>query len=122
MATTTTRCRRITRRYAIPPGSAARVEFDYPGPNGRHCSQPLLDLSVSGLSFACADELPGIDSGTTLSPAVVHVGDCDVHGELLVMHVTDGARTIVGALFYPAHDIDLVKWKGVLAGVQALQP
>jgi len=119
---TVSQCRRVTRRYALSKSHNARLEFDYPGPGGKHYDLPLIDISVSGLSFRCGDELPGLDSGTTLSPAVIRLGKCDIHGDLLVMHVTSGqsVETTCGALFYPAKDADLMKLKSAIAGIEAV--
>jgi hypothetical protein len=119
---TVSQSRRVARRYAVSKSHNARLEFDYPGPGGKHYDLPLIDISVSGLSFRCGDELPGMDSGTTLSPVVIRLGKCDIHGDLLVMHVTSGrsAEATCGALFYPAKDADLMKLKSAIAGIEAV--
>jgi hypothetical protein len=119
---TVSQTRRVTRRYAVSKSHHARLEFDYPGPGGKNFDFALIDISVSGLSFHCGDELPGLDSGTTLSPVVIRLGKCDIHGDLLVMHVTQGppGETICGALFYPAKDADLLKLKSAIAGIEAV--
>jgi len=117
------RCRRLVRRHPIPEGAAATVEFVHPGPNGPRHGRSLVDVSVSGLSFDAGPELAGIGSGTTIPGAVVRFGGCEMRGELLVMHETacTPERRTIGALFYPAQDVDLVKWKSVVAGVEAVQ-
>jgi len=119
---TVSQTRRVARRYAISKSHQARLEFDYPGPGGKHYDLALTDLSVSGLSFRCGEELPGLDSGTTLSPVIIRLGKCDIHGDLLVMHVTSGppSETTCGALFYPAKDADLLKLKSAIAGIEAV--
>jgi len=119
---TVSQTRRIARRYAVSKSHHARLEFDYPGPGGKRFDLPLIDLSVSGLSFNCSDELPGLESGTTLSPVVIRLGKCDIHGDLLVMHVTSdpSPETVCGALFYPAKDADLLKLKSAIAGIEAV--
>ncbi len=118
-----TRCRRLVRRHPIPEGAAAAVEFAHPGPNGPRYGLQLVDVSVSGLSFDVGQEFPGIGSGTTIPGAVVRFGGCEMRGELLVMHVTSRTpeRRTIGALFYPAQDVDLVKWKSVVAAIEAVQ-
>ena len=120
---TTTRCRRATRRYSIPENGTAQVEFDHPAPHGCHYSFPVIDISVSGLSFACSEEISGLESGENLPAVTVRIGGCEMHGEILVMHMTSRSSTsrVVGALFYPAQDADLVKWKSLLAGIEVLQ-
>ena len=119
---TVSQTRRVARRHAVSKSHHARLEFDYPGPGGKHFDLTLTDLSVSGLSFRCGGELPGLDSGTTLSPVVIRLGKCDIHGDLLVMHVTSGppSETTCGALFYPAKDADLLKLKSAIAGIEAV--
>ena len=119
---TVSQTRRVARRYAISKSHQARLEFSYPGPGGKHYDLALIDLSVSGLSFRCGEELPGLDSGTTLSPVIIRLGKCDIHGDLLVMHVTSGppSETTCGALFYPAQDADLLKLKSAIAGIEAV--
>ena len=83
---------------------------------------PLTDISVSGLSFRLTDELPEMEGGTTLSSAVIRLGRCEIHGDLLVMHVTGvgSDETVAGALFYPAKDADLLKLKSAIAGIEAV--
>ncbi len=119
---TTTYSRRLARRYAISKAEQAQVEFEYPGPGGRRCNFPLIDISVSGLSFTFRDELPDLDSGTNVSSVVVRLGKCDIHGDLLVMHVTaqSPTETTCGALFYPSKDADLLKLKSAIAGIEAV--
>jgi len=119
---TVTKSRRVTRRYAITKSDEACIEFDYPGPGGKRCSLPLIDISVSGLSFKIDDELLNIDSGTNLSPVVIRLGKCEIHGDLLVMHASPNSpnETVCGALFYPAKDADLLKLKSAIAGIEAV--
>jgi len=120
---TQTRCRRLVRRYTISEGAAATVEFTYPGPNGPRHALSLVDVSTSGLSFVAGRELAGVGSGTTIPEVVVRFGGCEMRGEMLVMHVTPRTpeKRTIGALFYPAQDTDLVKWKSAVAGIEAVQ-
>jgi hypothetical protein len=122
LMTTTTACRRKARRHRLS-STEASVEFDYPNPGGHPCRLPLVDVSISGLSFAGTDELFGIEAGTDLSDVTIRVGSCEMRGDLLVMHATpEGVPDAVyGALFYPASDTDLVKMKSVLAGIEAVE-
>ena len=119
---TVSQTRRVARRYAILKSHHARLEFDYPGPGGKRYDLPLIDISVSGLSFNCGDDLPLLESGTTLSPIIIRLGKCDIHGDLLVMHATSDppGETTCGALFYPAKDADLLKLKSAIAGIEAV--
>jgi hypothetical protein len=119
---TQTRCRRLVRRFAIPEGAEATVEFHYPGPNGPRHALSIVDISVSGLSFLAGRELAAVDSGSTIPEVVVRFAGCEVHGEMLVMHVTPRTpeKRTIGALLYPAQDVDLVKWNSVVAGIEAV--
>ncbi len=115
---TTTASRRRDRRYALGKGGRVHgVEFVHPSPHGQLWCLSLLDISVSGLSFVLDDEISGIDEGTTISDVAVRVGDVEVCGELLIMHVSTAEnRRVCGALFYPATDADLKTVHDVLAG------
>jgi hypothetical protein len=121
MSSTAT-CRRTQRRHATKGTEGAVVEMTYPQPTGPSHEFPLVDISISGLSFIFEDELPGIDSGDALSDVVVRLADCDIRGELVVMHVTAHSETrrVCGALFYAASDTDLLKWRSAIAGMQAV--
>ena len=114
-------CRRTQRRHPIAPGAETRVDLECPP--GRPWSLSVVDLSVSGISFAFEEDAPQIDNGTNLPNAVIRIGSCEMRGDLLVMHVTpSSSRTICGALFYPASDDDLIKLKSMIAGIEAVQP
>jgi len=114
-------CRRTQRRHPVAPGADTRVEFEYPP--GREWNEPLVDISVSGISFALDEVAPHLDCGTNVPRVRIAVGSCVMNGDLLVMHVTaTGGRAVCGALFYPATDDDLVKLKSVIAGIEAVRP
>jgi len=121
MATKTATRRRI-RRHSVSNATGAFVDLEYASAKGLSCSLPLIDISMSGISFTFEDELPGIEDGVTLSGAVIRLGDCEIRGDLTVMHLTPhtGTTTLCGALFYPASDTDLVKVKSIIAGIEAL--
>ena len=114
--------RRSQTRHSVSPENVARIEFDYPTPNGKQYQVPLVNISASGLSFMIdpGDELAGLEEGAGLPDAVIRLGDCEISGEMLVMHMTAGpdSRYVCGALFYPATDTDLVKLKSVIAGME----
>lgn len=108
------------RRFALLQSRNARVQFAYPANCERRRDQPLLDISVSGLSFGLEHELPLLARGAVIHGAVVCVGECAMTGKLLVKHVTRSARQFVcGAVFYPASEIESVKLNGVIAGISA---
>ena len=120
MASTTT-CRRRHRRHRIAPEAGARVELVFPQPNGAPMSLPLLDISAGGLSFAFDNGLEELDCGDSLSRVTLCIGDdCRIRGELMIMHVTV-ERGVCGALFFPATDEELIKYRTVIAGIEAVQ-
>ncbi|MCP3980580.1 MAG: hypothetical protein GY716_14855 [bacterium] len=116
-----TKCRRRTRRLAISKADGAWLSFESPGGGDPYARFPVVDLSVSGLSFRAGEDCPGIESGGPINGVVLEVGDCKMSGDLLIMHVTPlaGAELHCGALFYPAADADLIKLKSILAGIEA---
>lgn len=119
---TITKNRRSHTRHPVSPEEVARVGFDYPTPNGKQYEVPLVNISASGLSFLIdpGDELAGLEEGAGLPDAVIRLGECEIRGEMLIMHMTAGpdSRYVCGALFYPATDTDLVKLKSAIAGME----
>ena len=115
--------RRKIRRYRVDSARVANVEFCYPGPNGRSFVLPLVDLSITGFSFKLEEPLSGLENGSTIEAVVVRVGDCEIKGDLLVMHLTDEheGEACCGAFFYPENEPELVKLKCVVAGIEVLQ-
>lgn len=118
---TITGCRRKQRRRTTSGSGNAWVEITCPQPEGRLHTLPLLDVSVSGLSFMFEEPLPGLESGASLNNVLVRLGDCEIRGELVVMHLTPQGpgRWACGALFYAASDTDLLKWRAAIAGMEA---
>jgi hypothetical protein len=115
--------RRRHARHTVAPESGATVEVELPPRAGRRATFPLVDVSHSGVSFRCdGPALHCLDTGTRLGGAVVRIGECVLHGDLVVMHLTpEGlAGALCGALFYPESDAELVKLKSVIAGMEAL--
>jgi len=121
-AMSTTRCRRISRRFAIAEGADASIEFVWPD-GGRTVRARLLDISVSGLSFTMPEGTPRLPSGAMVHKVGVQLGRCRFGGDLLIMHVTQQqAGAVCGALFYPATDDDLDRLKSAIAGIEAVLP
>ena len=123
--TVRTASRRRQRRYTIRRDKSACVEFEYPSPNGRPYRLPLLNISISGISFALedSDELALFDSGATIPEVTVRIGECLIRGDLVLMHLTPDERShgMCGALFYPGSDTGLIKLRSVIAGMEALE-
>ncbi len=109
--------RRRHNRHPLPPSAEARVEFGYPSPDGHPCTMRVRDLSASGLSMVLAHELPGLEPGSRLDGATVHIGARSFRADLLVMHVTPAPQegAICGALLFPVEDDDLLVLREVVA-------
>ncbi|HXV76008.1 MAG TPA: PilZ domain-containing protein [Candidatus Polarisedimenticolaceae bacterium] len=118
--TTDTRFRQRDKRYPVLRPAAAFIEFHF---GRRPWKLPLLDLSVGGLSFRTTDEAPGVAAGARLE-SVLHVGDCQMRGVVIVRHATEQTDTTVhyGGVFYPAEEGDLLKLNGVLGGIDTISP
>jgi hypothetical protein len=119
-----TATRRKQRRYSIERDRNAIVAFEYPCPSGRPYRLPLLNVSKAGLSFALddRDELTTLDPGTRIEDVVVRIGDCEIDGEMVLMHLTpdDQSKALCGALFFPSSDDDLIKLRSLVAGMEAV--
>ena len=120
---TTTACRRKQRRHITLGTDQASVEVAWPQPSGQRHRLTLMDVSISGLSFTFEEELQGIESGACLPETVIRLGETEIHGELVVIHVTQQTenRQVCGALFYAATDNDLVKWRAALSGIESVR-
>ena len=116
----TTKCRRQAERRSLAPDSPGVIEFGYPTPRDHPCSMSLRDMSSAGVSFVLAHELPGLEVGRTLRRVTLHVNGEEIHGDLVVMHLTpgDSAGSVCGGLFDPARDSDIIGLKKVLAELQ----
>ena len=121
--TIATTCRRKQRRHATLGANQISIELTWPQSSEKRHQFSLADVSISGLSFAFEAELHVIQSGPSISDAVMRLGDCEIRGDLVVMHVTPQSenRTVCGALFYAATDEDLVKWRAAMAGIEAVR-
>jgi len=118
-----TASRRRQIRYDVSQSESAAIEFSFPRPGTEPLSFSLVDVGVSGLRFAFGEELESLEIGSTIDQVTIRVGHCTIRGELVVMHLTPVSASIVhcGALFYPASDEELIKLKGVTAGLSAAQ-
>ncbi len=98
---------RDARRYRVPPGIGAWLEFEYPAASGDRSRFRIHDLSWGGIAF----DLPAdfdLAPGTSVSRAVVGIGRARVEGALEVLHVTPDVRlgTLCGGRFRPATGLD----------------
>jgi hypothetical protein len=112
--------RRKNRRYQLSPNLEPTIEFNHPGPNGSLFKMPVVDLSNAGFAFRINDDLTGLEVGSNVDGAVLHMGDIRIEGDLVVMRVDSGLPTC-GALFYPSSDEDLLKLRSLITGIRAGQ-
>ena len=112
--------RQRDRRFPLFRPQKALVEFDF---DGRAWRLPLVDVSVTGLSFVTDEEVPGLRIGVRIESAVLRVADCEIRGNVAIRHVTPHPdwTTLYGGIFYPAEESDLNRLSGLLAGIEALQ-
>ena len=113
--------RQRDRRFPLFRPQKASVEFDF---GGRSWRLPLVDVSVTGLSFVTVEKVPGLGNGVRIENAVMRVAECEIRGNVAIRHVTPHAdwTTLYGGIFYPAEESDLLRLSGLLAGIEALQP
>ena len=83
---------------------------------------PLRDLSAAGVSFELDRDLPGLDAGDLLRSMKLRIGQRQIRGELLVMHLTPGWQkgAVCGGLLYPRDDEDIVELQQLLNEVETL--
>jgi len=120
--TTRIKCRRGQRRHSAAGSDRAWVEFRSPQAPDAPQRLPLVDISVSGFSFSLEEGSPRLGNGLEIAGVRIHLGGCEIRGDMVVMHVTprgDG-RVVCGALFYAAGDEDLLKLRSAVAGMEAL--
>ena len=112
--------RQRDRRFPLFRPQKASIEFEL---GGRTWRLPLVDVSVTGLSFVTVEEVPGLNIGSRIESAVVRVADCEIRGNVALRHVTPHPdwTTLYGGIFYPAEESDLHRLSGLLAGIEALQ-
>jgi hypothetical protein len=118
-ANTSTACRRKVRRHRLTAESRSRIDFTHPAPNGCDLALSLLDVSSAGFSFALEQHLPDLESGANVDCVVLHVGDCEIRGDIMIIHVNQ-ERGVCGALFYPSTDTDLIKLRALMAGIESV--
>jgi hypothetical protein len=113
-------CRRSHRRHRLVDDGRCRVDFTYPKPHGAELSLAMLDISVAGLCFMMADEMGEVEPGMAIDEVVIRLGDLEIRGDLMVIHVNN-ERGLCGALLYPKEDIDLIKIRSVIAGIEVVE-
>lgn len=96
-------CRRSGARWSAP---AENAWLEGQGLDGRPFRLPLRDVSPAGISFFANESAPPLEPGVVLAPIRLRLADCEVEGELVVMHVTATAEvgTVCGAMVYPADE------------------
>ena len=113
---TITRCRRKTRRYEIPEGTPALVEFELDAREGQAVAR-LSDISSTGVQFRLALEPAELEPGQRLANARIRLAGRSIPGELVVMHLSPAGpgQFACGAMFYPDEDRGRDKLSELLA-------
>jgi hypothetical protein len=113
---------RDARRYRVPVGIGAWLEFEHPVGSRDRSRFRLHDVSWGGASFELPAEIERIAPGTRLERVVIGVGRTTVDGSLDVLHVTRDVRlgTLTGGRFVPASPEDEAELDGLLSRLQEL--
>ncbi len=104
--TTQVACRRRQRRYTFPENLVAVVEVAHEAFGGGRVAMPLRDISGAGVSFVLQRDMPGLEIGLSLDDVTVRLGEREIPGDLLVMHLTPDDRegAVCGGLLFPHSD------------------
>jgi len=113
---------RDARRYRVPPGVGAWLEFEPPSADGDRWRFRVHDLSWGGIAFDLPVEVEGVAPGVRLSGVVVGIGKARVEGTLDVLHVTPDVRlgTLCGGRFVPGSGTDETVLDQLLARLDTL--
>jgi hypothetical protein len=78
---------RDARRYRVPMGVGAWLEFEHPVASGDRCRFRLHDVSWGGVCFELPLEVDRIAPGARVHGVMIGVGRTQVEGTLEVLHV-----------------------------------
>jgi len=114
---TTAKDRRRDARHEIANRTKARLEIERP--DGTRRQWPLVEVSVSGLSFVASPGDAAFTPGARLEGASLVLGDCRVEGALSVIYVSPKSATesLCGGMFYPRSVTHQARLANVLSGM-----
>lgn len=112
------RNRRQQRRHKLPRVLDGKIEFDY-----KYLPEKVVlklhDMSASGVSFVLDPELPELDAGDRINRVTMTCGDYELHGDLLVMHISQREQgDVCGAIFFPSTDEHILGMQALLASLE----
>jgi len=95
---------RDARRYRLPVGIGAWLEFEHPSGTGDRWRFRIHDLSWGGVSFELPVDLAEIAPGARVHGVAIGIGRASVQGTLEVLHVSRDSRlgTLCGGRFVSA--------------------
>ena len=110
------KCNRTQRRWIVGPGRTVRVEFEL----GGSCRVGALrDVGPDGVFFEVPSDSADIERDTRIPGATIRFETGEIHGEILVRHVTSGidAPRGCGAEFRPSSEDDRAAMEAFLRGL-----
>lgn len=113
---------RDARRYRVPLGIGAWLEFEHPVGSGDRCRFRIHDLSWGGVAFDLPVDLVEVVPGARVHGVVIGIGRAAVEGTLEVLHVSRDTRlgTLCGGRFVPASAQDETALDKLLARLDHL--
>ena len=101
------------------PGDTSIVEFPEPLSGTKDLSAVLTRISVAGLAFETTSS-PTLHAGAIIKGVTVRVGDCRLHGDLVVQYLETAKSPDVeaGCLFYPSGAPDADRLMALIAGIE----
>ena len=113
---------RDARRYRVPLGVGAWLEFEHPVDSGDRCRFRLHDVSWGGVCFELPVEVERIVAGARLHRVTIGVGRTQVEGTLEVLHVSPDVHlgALSGGRFVPASAADEAELDKLLARLEQL--
>lgn len=111
--------RRQDARLEVPASLGAEIEFN--GPDSRRHRLPLTQVGVVGAAFVLPNQIQGIRPDTTLTDALIRVGQIEIRGNLSVRHTDRGFTSArCGVQFHPLTDSDRNELITFVTRLQAL--
>lgn len=111
-------CNHKKRRWSVSHIPDACIEFQC---GAKKLRQPLLELSVGGLSFAYRADEGELGTDLEVPDARLRVGRHEIRGSFFLVHVTDSPKSgrICGGRFTPATQSDAARLLDLLEELRA---
>jgi hypothetical protein len=107
-------------RHALRPG-AGRVTVPSENFDDPATMAPLTVISLAGVGFRVPASRTDLQPGALVPGARIHVGECELVGELAVrvVHPVGEEQVEIGALFYPVNLETEGRLMALVAGIEA---